>query len=360
MSKKLLYIAPHRPGRSPGQRFRFEQYIEFLSQQGFDITYSYAVNAWGDKILYQKGKYLLKVWIGLKTFLVRLRDWYRANNFDIILVYREAQFLGNTFFEKRFAKSKAKLAFDFDDAIWLNDTSDGNRNLKWLKKPEKINKIIEISDLVMAGNSYLAEYAKIFNENVQIIPTSINTDIHKTSQTSSNNPICIGWTGSSTTIKHFYEAVPFLKILKDKYNDQIIFKVIVDVSIDLPDLDLKSTIWTKKSEIEELDKIDIGIMPLPDDKWSRGKCGFKGIQYMALEKPTVMSPVGVNVDIIEHGKNGYLANTDKEWIAILSLLIDSEELRKTVGKAGRKTIVEKFSVDSQKEDLAGSLDILLH
>ena len=90
-------------------------------------------------------------------------------------------------------------------------------------------------------------------------------------------------------------------------------------------------------------------MPLPDDAWAKGKCGFKGLQYMALEIPTIMSPVGVNTEIIDDGKNGFFATTDDEWFEVLCKLIDDEQLRKTIGKEGRKTIVERYSVNSQRE-----------
>jgi len=359
VQKRLLYIAPHRAGRSPGQRFRFEQFVGFFNQNGFDITFSNVINRWDDKIFYQKGKYIFKIWIGIKAFIIRMRDVFRANNFDIILVYREAHFVGSTFFEKRFAKSKAKLIFDFDDAIWLDDTSDGNSNLKWLKKPEKTGEIIELSDLVIAGNSYLADYAHIFNQNVLIVPTVIDTNYHTPIKNEPNNAICIGWTGSSTTLKHFERAVPFLLKLKETYKDTIIFKVIVDVDYYQPELNIKSTHWSKNTEIEQLSSIDIGIMPLPDDQWSKGKCGFKGIQYMAMEKPTVMSPVGVNTDIIDDGTNGYLANTENEWIEKLSLLIDSKELRLQIGKEGRKTVEERFSLNSQKNVLLEAFNTII-
>jgi len=359
VQKRLLYIAPHRPGRSPGQRFRFEQFEDYLTEQGFQITKSYVINAWDDRIFYKRGNYFLKVFIGIKALFIRMRDVLRANNFDIILVYREAHFIGSTFFEKQFSKRKAKLIFDFDDAIWLNDTSDGNSNLKWLKKPEKIGSIIELSDLVIAGNSYLADYARAFNNNVLIIPTTIDTNYHNPNTRTKQKAICIGWTGSSTTLKHFEHAIPFLLQLKNKYHNAISFKVIVDVDYTHPELNIKSTRWSTETEIEELDTIDIGIMPLPNDPWSKGKCGFKGIQYMALEKPTVMSPVGVNTEIIEDGKNGYLADSDEEWITKLSALIDSEELRKSIGHAGRLTIEEHYSLDSQKNVLSEALNNLL-
>jgi len=358
--KKLLYIAPHRPGRSPGQRFRFEQFVEFLQENGYLITYSHIINEYDDKILYKKGKYLRKLFIGIKAIFVRFKDVLRANKYDIVLVYREAHFIGSSFFEKQFAKSNAKLVFDFDDAIWLNDTSEGNRNLKWLKNPAKIGTIIEICDLVIAGNNYLKEYANIFNQNTLLIPTTIDTNYHKLKYNKKDSKaICIGWTGSMTTIKHFEQAIPFLVKLKDKYKDAISFKIIVDMQYNVVELNLKSTLWNINTEIEELNKIDIGIMPLPNDLWSKGKCGFKGIQYMALEIPTVMSPVGVNTDIIEDGINGFLADTESEWIEKLSLLIESEGLRKKIGVEGKNTIEQKYSLNSQKQILLEALDNLI-
>lgn len=359
MKKRILYIAPHRPGRSPGQRFRFEQYFDHFNKNDFEITYSYIVNAWDDKVLYAKGKYLLKLWIAFKAIVIRTKDWLRCENFDLIVIYREANFLGNIFFEKRFAKSKVPVVFDFDDAIWLNDVSDGNSNLKWLKRPEKTAEIIALSTKVIAGNNYLADYAKQYNSNVVIIPTSVNTDYHQAKSTNNENNVCIGWTGSSTTLKHFKEALPFLTDLKQKYGSKLTFQLIIDLDIEFPELDLISTRWNADTEIAELSKIDIGIMPLPNDKWSMGKCGFKGIQYMALSKPCVMSPVGVNTDIIDDSVNGFLANTNEEWKTKLQLLIESEETRQKLGEAGKKTIEERYSVSVQQKALLAVFNQLI-
>jgi glycosyltransferase involved in cell wall biosynthesis len=111
--------------------------------------------------------------------------------------------------------------------------------------------------------------------------------------------------------------------------------------------------WNKATEIEDLASIQIGVMPLVKDIWSEGKCGFKALQYMALEIPTLLSPVGVNRSIVEHAKNGYLVETAKEWYDALELLILDKELRKKLGKAGRTTIKNSFSVESQKIPFIG-------
>ncbi|MBR4619843.1 MAG: glycosyltransferase family 4 protein [Salinivirgaceae bacterium] len=355
MPSKLLYIAPHRPGRSPGQRFRFEQYTDFLESEGFTITYSFLLNAWDDRHFYQRGNYLQKCWIALKCVIIRLFDVLRAWRYDYVIVYREAHFWGWAIFEKLLSMSRAAMIFDFDDAIWLNDTSESNKNLSWLKSSAKTAKIARLANVVTVGNSFLADYARQSNRNVVIVPTAIDTDAYKYRGAVDSEPVTIGWIGSTTTLKHFQNAIPALTAIKQKYGNRVNFKVIVDVDYEVPELGLKSTKWRKDTEVEELNKVDIGIMPLPDDRWSCGKCGFKGIQYMALGIATVMSPVGVNTDIIEHGVNGFLASTDNEWIDCLSQLIESVELRQRLGEAARKTIDERYSVRSQQGNLLNAI-----
>ena len=345
----ILYIVPHRLNRSPGQRFRCEQYLTALEDAGFSISYSNIISEKDDQIFYSKGKYFKKTWILFSSFFHRLKDLGRAKKFDIVFIYREAFMLGTTFFEKRLRKRCERIVFDFDDAIWLNDTSQGNENLSWLKKPSKTGKIIELSDLVLAGNNYLAEYAKPFNPRIEIMPTTIDTNYHKKISKKETSRICIGWTGTSTTLKHFETIVPFLRKIKEKYRDLVYFKIIVNFPYKLPELDIEATKWTLQNEIEDLSEFDIGIMPLPDDEWAKGKCGFKGLQYMSLEIPTIMSPVGVNTEIIQNGQNGFLASNEKEWIETLSSLVENPELRKQIGSAGRKTIEQKYSVNSYKD-----------
>lgn len=357
LPKKILYIVAHRLNRSPGQRFRFEQYLAYLKQNGFEYEISNFLNEKDDKIFYSKGNYILKFWILIKSMLQRLNDVRRANKFGVVFIYRDAIMIRTTVFEWLFHLSKAKVIFDFDDAIWFTEVSEGNANLGWLKNPDKTKRIIELSDMVFAGNKYLADYSLNFNKNVKVVPTTIDTDYFirrkeiKSEQLSTINEqrICIGWTGSFTTVKHLMLAESFLRKIKDKYNDRVCFKMISDIPLPNDELGFEFCKWSSTTEIEDLSSIDIGIMPLPDDKWSRGKCGFKGLQYMALEIPSVMSPVGVNNEIIENGVNGFLPKSEDEWVEVLSRLIESEELRKSIGKMGRKTIVERYSFHSLKD-----------
>ncbi len=358
---KLLFVIAHRPNRSPSQRFRFEQYFDFLNANGYSHEVSYLLNEADDKVFYSAGNFFKKIKIIMKSALQRFKDVKRANDFDIIFIQREAFMVGAAFFEKKFSKSKAKLIFDFDDSIWLLDTSNANKRWKWLKSETKTGKIISYSSMVFAGNRFLADYAKKFNSNVKIIPTTIDTKeyIRNHYIDNSDKPICIGWSGSITTIKHFEYALPFLKKIKQKYGDRITIKVIGDKRYKNEELGIKGIDWKKEEEINELSAIDIGIMPLPDDLWANGKCGLKGLQYMALEIATIMSPVGVNKEIIQDGVNGFLATTEEEWINKISQLVESPQLRKKLSENGRKTVVDLYSVSSQQNNYLTTFNQLL-
>jgi glycosyltransferase involved in cell wall biosynthesis len=348
--KKILFIAAHRKDRAPNQRFRFEQYFSYLETHGFHCELSSLISAEDDKPFYQSGNYLTKILIGLKALKKRFSDVNRRNDFDIIFIAREAFMTGSTFFETRFKNSKAKIVYDFDDSIWIEVISKNNKALAWLKDAGKTSRIIAMADLVFAGNAFLAQYAKPFNANVVIVPTTIDTDLYapKVGRTPEKKQVVIGWSGSVSTVEHFEHALPVLQKIKEKYGNVIRFKVIGDGSYRNESLHIQGLPWKHDTEIFDLHEIDVGIMPLPDNEWTWGKCGLKGLQYMALEIPTIMSAVGVNRDIIQDGVNGFLATTEHEWIEKLSLLIESADLRNKLGKAGRTTVVDHYSVSSQK------------
>jgi glycosyltransferase involved in cell wall biosynthesis len=146
---------------------------------------------------------------------------------------------------------------------------------------------------------------------------------------------------------YLYELVPVLRKLEQKYT--FTFLVISNQSNDYDLKSLKFVKWNKETEIEDLAKINIGVMPLKQDIWSEGKCGFKGLQYMALEIPTIMSPVGVNSTIVQNGINGFLVEMQEEWYEILEKLIIEKEVRIQIGKAGKSRIDQAYSVLANQE-----------
>ncbi len=347
--KKVLILCAHRPGRSPSQRYRFEQYLPFLQSHGYEFKFSYLLNENDDRLFYSHGKFIAKAFILFKSLLIRFKDTRRFKHFDIIFIQREATFFGSSYFEKKAFRSGAYVIFDFDDSIWLADTSPGNQKWEWLKKPEKFFINVASAHCVMAGNNYLAEKAKPYKANVHIVPTTINTSFHKPMARPGNDQVVtIGWSGSISTVKHFELLVPVLLKIKTRYGHKIRFKLIGEKNYTHPQLPVEAVAWTEASEVEQLNTLDIGIMPLPNDAWANGKCGLKGLAYMACGVATVMSEVGVNRNIIQHGTNGFLADNDYEWYNLLCELIEHPELRKEIGKNARQSVIEKYSVQAWK------------
>jgi glycosyltransferase involved in cell wall biosynthesis len=139
-------------------------------------------------------------------------------------------------------------------------------------------------------------------------------------------------------------ATPALKRIKDKYGVAVSFRIIGDENYYCNELETRALPWRAATEIQDLSVMDIGIMPLPNDEWTKGKCGLKGLQYMALGIRALMSPVGVNTEIVQAGINGFLPATEDEWVADLSTLIENSELRNKIGEAGKQTVANKYSV----------------
>lgn len=367
----ILIIADHRLNRSPSQRYRFEQYLDFFKANGFDWELSEIITKKDDAIFYGSGNIIAKAWILFKSIFIRLNDLKRAKKFDIVFIQREALLLGSSYFEKQFYK-RSKVIFDFDDSIWLLDTSPENKKFEFLKNPDKTKINILHAHAVIAGNAFLANYASQFNKNVVIIPTTIDTEFHKpiakvldsTSTTFSvtartDRKIVIGWSGSISTIKHFEMAIPVLKEIQAKYPNKIEIHVMGQGNYSHPELNIISKNWNSQTEVADLNQFDIGIMPLPNDEWVKGKCGLKGLSYMACGVATIMSAVGVNPDIIKHGENGFLASSHQDWVDCISILIENSELRVKMGNAGRQTVVENYSVEANKHHYLDVLNSLL-
>lgn len=338
----------HRKDRSPGQRYRHEQYIQHLEAAGFECEFSPMLSEKDDRIFYAPGHYFQKVIIGLKCLFRRLKDVRKAKHYEFTYIYRDAFFFG-TFIEGRIKKSGTKIIYDFDDAIWLEDLNPNQGIFNKLKTPGKVSKLIELSHRTIVGNEYLASYARLFNQNISIIPSTVDFDKYVSLQSPNSDSICIGWTGSFSTLKHFESVIEALEGIHQQFKEKVIFKVIGVPEYQTDKIPIQSIPWSSESEVEDLAELDIGIMPLPDNEWTRGKCAMKGLQYMALGIPTIMSPVGINKEIIHEGENGMLAESTDEWVEKLSLLIEDSALREKLGKSGKQTVFENFSVQANKD-----------
>lgn len=349
MKTKILFLAPYPHGESPSQRFRFEQYLDLLKENGYDFELHSFLTPTTWKIFFRPGAPFRKALALLDGFIRRFRLITRVRNFDYVFVHREITPVGPPLFEWIISRIlKKKLIYDFDDSIWLTDRKSEGPLLKLSKWRQKVSSICHWSFKVSCGNQYLCSFARKFNQNVILIPTTIDTETLHNPEKFKKKPhenIIVGWTGSHSTLKYLVQINKVLEFLEKKYPEMTVW-VIADKMPDLSLPRLEFRKWSLETELEDLAQFDIGVMPLPDDEWSKGKCGFKALQYLAMEIPAVVSPVGVNSEIVQHGHNGYLASTDEEWLDCLTALIEDKDRRHKMGTSGRRRVEENYSVRS--------------
>jgi len=361
-SKRILFICPYPINQAPSQRFRFEQYLTFLKENNFQIQLEpfLPISVW--QSLYTQKKKFHKVWWVILGYLKRIWLLFSVNKYQFIFIHREATPLGPPIIEWFIAKlSRAKIIYDFDDAIWLTDKEGESKFEKMFRWRSKVSSICKWSFRISCGNKYLADYARNFNSNVIVNPTTIDLksvdNFHKDLKSDLKiNDITIGWTGSHSTLKYLTEITKTIQQLEKVY-PQIVILVIADKKPFLDVNKLKFVKWNNQTEIKDLINISIGIMPLPDNDWTLGKCGFKILQYMALGIPSIASNVGTNKEIIQHGINGYLCSTPEEWLACFEQLITNPSLRFQIGKNGRKTVEKAYSVDSNKNNFLSLFEL---
>lgn len=270
------------------------------------------------------------------------------HSFTLVFIHREATPLGPPWMEWMIAKVfRKKIIYDFDDAIWLTDKDKESAWARFFRWRSKVASLCKWSWKVSCGNEYLAQFSRQFNNSVVINPTTIDAkNIHvPTGKTYGNEHVTIGWTGSHSTLKYLETIVPVMQALEGKYQ-QVQFLVIADRDPALPLQRYQFVKWRKESEISDLAAMDIGIMPMRDDAWTRGKCGFKALQYMALQIPAVISPVGVNKEILKSGVEGFLCESPDEWFRALEDLTLNPERRKQMGSKGRQKVIGSYSVAS--------------
>lgn len=335
----------------PGQRYRIEQWTPWLREHGVELQAAGMIGASQQRLLHRSGRPLQKGLMLGWCMARRLLHLLRARKADVVWLYRTAWPIGPALPELMLARSGVPFVYEFDDAIWLPDTTEGNRRWRSLKFSGKTATICRLAAHVVVGNAFLAEYARRHNPHVTVIPTTIDTDHYVPRRDyRSEGPLVIGWSGSVTTLPH-------LRLLDDVLRrvgrqEPIALHVVGTDSYRLDGVPTRAVAWQAERQVAELQQFDVGVMPLPDDDWSRGKCACKALEYMAVGVPAVVSPVGVNDTIIRDGQNGLTAATDDEWVHKLTALARDARLRERLGRAGRTTVEDVYSVQAQAPRVA--------
>ncbi len=268
-----------------------------------------------------------------------------TRNFDILFIQKV---LPPILIQKIITLFNKKIIFDFDDAIWALHPNDRRlySKLKNLIKKLRLRHLIKVSKLVITlDNIFIKEYVEKYNKNILLLNTPVNCEVLIPKTNKRSKEIVIGWIGNPENTYYLKPLLGVFKEISRKYSN-VVFKLVGSSKIGIVGINFKIKEWSLESEIEDLQSFDIGIMPLTDDEWSKGKGGYKLLQYMAVGIPCVASPIGINSKLVKEGVNGYLARTEEEWFKKLEHLIKHRKIRETMGIEGRKIVNEKYSLIS--------------
>ena len=358
-SKKILFLSPYPENKAPSQRLKYEQYFTCFEQAGFEVTTKAFVNLKLWSILYKPNFIIQKLYYTLLGYINRFLILFSIHKYDIVYVHLWVTPIGLPIFEWMVSKLSKKLIYDIDDMVFLGHSSDANKLWEPLKGKKKMIYLMKKANHVITCTPKLDEFVRQYNSNATDISSTVDTAERYLPILDYKNKseIILGWSGSHSTSKYLYLLTDVFLELSKKYK----FKLIVmgDKDFFIENISVEAYEWSEKIEIPTIQKFDIGLYPLPNEEWVYGKSGLKAIQYMAIGIPTVASAIGANFRIIQDGENGYLADSQTDWVKKLSALIESDVQREKIGKAGRKTIEEKYSVEANKQKYLSLFNQLL-
>lgn len=339
---KVLFLT-QMDERGPSSRYRVYQLLPLLKQKGIDPEVSPGIEGELYETIYSRG-YQLGKWKALPViWKKRQSDVRRLHEFDAVFIQKGILPGLYSGLEKKMAREKP-IVFDFDDAIWL-PRQGGSRVARFMHREAAVKELLRLSSAVIAGNDFLADYASHYNRNVTVVPTAVDVSRYPKNRSSE----VVGWIGSAATL-------PYLKSVGGVFQRLNIRPRVIGVgNPGSLGFDVEYRPWHLGSEAWELSQIGIGISPLPDTPWERGKCGVKLLQYMACGIPVVASPVGVHHQMVRSGENGFLAHSEEQWVGYLASLMKDAQLRDRMGERGRAFVQQDYDVHGAADKIASIL-----
>lgn len=344
---RVLFLTKY-PRRGPSSRYRVFQFIPYLEREGLTCEVQCLHSDEYLECFYSGGR--KNVFYTTGRLFRRVGKVFEASRYSVVFIQKELFPYFPPILERYISLCGARIVYDIDDAIFLFYTDAGSKFVRSLLAG-KIPRVLELSDVVLAGNRFLMDYAIRHNRNTVFFPTVVDPSRYTprggagnvTSRNTDRERPVIGWIGSAETVRFLLEKLPVLNELSGR----IPFKLLVigASGSDIPGLEVEAVPWSEDTEAGDLGRCDIGIMPLPDTQWAEGKCGLKILQYMASGLPVVTSPGGGASDIVRDGESGLIARSDEQWLDQLAALLGDQGLRRRIGEAGRLRIVESYSLD---------------
>jgi glycosyltransferase involved in cell wall biosynthesis len=351
---RVLVLTPYRYGTAPGPRSSIELWERVLAPAGITFAYAPFETERLHEILYQPGHTIPKATEMIRAYGQRLRALQRLDDFDAVLVYREAALIGPALLERLVARRKP-IIYQLDDPLYVPYRSPSNGYLSYLKVFGKVGTICRLSRVVVVNSRQHEEYASRYSDNVRVIPSLVDGEKFRVKPRwhAPGDPVCVGWSGSSSTVGNLGEIAGVLRELGER--DDVRLHFIGAEGLDLPGVRHTVQPWSAATEVEDLRQIDVGLLPLPTDGWTRRKFYMKLVQYMALGIPAVCTPLGANPDVVLEGETGFLAADDAAWREHLVRLIEDVDLRERMGRRAAEVAAERYTLQANAEWIVGAV-----
>jgi glycosyltransferase involved in cell wall biosynthesis len=348
---KILGLALYGP-LAASHRYRLGQFVPGLAGMGIDLQIRHLLS---DEYLHARfNGQALPLKSMVKDGMSRFKDLWHQDGYAAVMLQCELMPLMPGWLER--ALICKPYIYDFDDAFYLKYRTG---KMRWAKPllGSKFDAVMAGAAAVTAGNYGLADYASRFNGNAHYLPTVVDTDRYLPMKGARDSEFfTVGWIGSPSTAPYLQELIEPMSNLGKECAVRLI--VIGGKAPKIPNVSVVEHEWHEHTELELINTFDVGVMPLADDDWARGKCAFKLIQYMACAVPVIASPVGANVDVVNK-ESGVLAATAQEWLEAFRLLRDMPVMRKNMGEAGRARVVQHYSLHQNVPKLAGVIHQVL-
>ena len=342
---EVLALVPHQYGHAPGQRSSIELWESVLEPVGIRIHYAPFETKRLHEVLYRQGHYATKAGEMLRAYFERLQLLKELDRFDAVFVYREAALLGPAWLEKMVARRGKPIIYQLDDPLYIPYSSPSNGYFSYLKFFGKVAEICRLAKVVVVNSTHIREYVSQYNNSIWQVPSLVDTTkyvFRPDLLDQQTDDVSIGWSGSPTTLGNIQVVAGALR----KLSEQVKYRahLIGGTEFNLPGVNYTAQKWSSETEVEDLRRMQVGMVPLPVNEWNKRKFYMKTAQYMALGIPPVATPLGSNPEVIEQGVTGFLANSDEDWVRYLKLLIQDRDLRLNMSRLAAAAAQEKYSL----------------
>lgn len=342
---RILVLCPYPQGIAAGQRLKYEQYLADWRAAGFEVTVSsFMDQALWDRV-HRPGHLLDKILGTVRGTLRRLRDLTRLHQYDLVYIFMWVTPFGTGWMERLTRWRAHRIVYDIEDNLLTGESAPRGLRQR-IKNQGKARILLERADHVVTASPFMVDRYRMLNAQraVSLIYPSVDTETFRprdeTQYVKEYKPV-IGWTGT-------FSSEPYLDLLRPVFQElarRVDYKLIVigNFPYTLPGVDLEVLTWSAESEVAQMQRLDIGTYPLPNDDWVLGKAGLKVIQYMAFGLPSVSSNIGTATQQVADGIDGFLVSTNAQWVEVLERLCRDPALRRRIGSAARQKAVSTYS-----------------